>query len=379
MMRARAAPLVLCLVACACSRRTPRREPAAADAGPVVVRVDPSLLGSGRIATGAVERRALRGDVRLPAEVVPSESGAAEVGALVAGRVGSIEVKEGDAVKKGQALATVDSPDAARIAADAIRARARIAAASKKLERQEGLAADEATSASAVDEARVELAQARADAAAARTLLAGLGIPEPSGDAAVASRVPLRSPIDGVVTERMTTLGASVAPEKTLFRVVARDRVYVDVRFTDPAMSIPEKGSPVRVLPRGADAKTSCPAHIAASLGVVDERTRARRVRVDPDAPCELLVPGAFVDAAFTSPASTVALAIPKAALVDVRGAPTVFLATPEPGAFSPRVVRTGTTTSEDVAIEEGLSEGDRVVVVGAVLLKGELLRAELE
>jgi hypothetical protein len=41
--------------------------------------------------------------------------------------------------------------------------------------------------------------------------------------------------------------------------------------------------------------------------------------------------------------------------------------------------VRVGRTTTEDVAIDDGLGEGDAVVVVGAVLLKGELLRAELE
>jgi cobalt-zinc-cadmium efflux system membrane fusion protein len=127
----------------------------------------------------------------------------------------------------------------------------------------------------------------------------------------------------------------------------------------------------------------SCDAKVAATLGVVDESTRARRVRILPDGPCPLLVAGAYVDASFTSSALATAaapvLAVPKEAVVDVRGAPTVFVAAPQSGTFAARSVRVGRTTTEDVAIDDGLGEGDPVVVVGAVLLKGELLRAELE
>ena len=385
-----AATLAISGVLGACGRPEPHREPAQpADAGhgPPGVSVDPSIITSGRIVLAPVSRRPLRGDLRVPAEVVPSESGAADVGALIAGRVGTIEVHEGDAVKRGQVLAWVDSPEAARVAADVIRARARVLAASRKVDRQLGLEQDRATSATAVDEARMDLATAEADAAAARTLLTSLGIPEPPPPAqgALAARVPVRSPIDGVVVERTATLGAPVSPDKTLFRVLARDHVVVDARWTEAMTTPPPKDTPVRLLPRGGsgDAGAPCTGKVTATVGNVDERTRARRVRIVPDGPCALLIPGAYVDVAFTSSAlgiaSTAALALPKDAVVDVRGAPTVFVAEGKPGAFSVHVVRVGRTTTEDVAVDDGITEGDRVVVVGAILLKGELLRSELE
>jgi multidrug efflux pump subunit AcrA (membrane-fusion protein) len=106
-------------------------------------------------------------------------------------------------------------------------------------------------------------------------------------------------------------------------------------------------------------------------------------VRIVPDAPCALLVPGAYIDAAFTSAAlgveSVPVLSLPRDAVIDVRGAQTVFVAESKSGTFAAHVVRVGHTTTEDVAIDDGIAEGDRVVVVGAVLLKGELLRSELE
>ncbi len=372
--------------ACACERREQGGK-ATVDAGPALrdtarVRVDPGLVVSGRIVVAPVARHAMRGELRVPAEVVPSESGVAEVGVLVDGRVGSIDVREGDAVKRGQVLAWVDSPEAARVAADVIRARGRIMAATRKLERQLGLEQDRATSAAAVDEARMEVATAEADAAAARTLLTSLGIPEPPAPAkgTLTARVPVRSPIDGVVVERMLPLGAAVTADKTLFRVVARDHVMIDARWTDVSAPSPIRDAVVKIVPRGAEAGTSCTGKVVATLGVVDERTRARRVRIAPDAPCAVLVPGAYVDVAFASaePGGAI-LAVPRDAVVDVRGASTVFVEEPSIGTFAVRVVRVGRRTADDVAIDEGVKEGERIVVTGAVLLKGELLRSELE
>jgi len=355
--------LSLLVVAPACGRDAPAR-PAVADAGTVhggapVARVDPALLTAGRVTVAPASRRAMRGDVRLPAEVVPSESGAADLGALVSGRLATIEVHEGDAVKRGQVVAYVDSPEAARAAADLIRARARVFAATRKLERQLGLEQDRATSAAAVDEARVELATANADAAASRALLASLGMSEPpEAVGALAMRVPIRSPIDGVLVDRTVSLGAPVSPDKTLFRVLARDHVLVEARWTDATTAPPVKGTVVKLLPRGGDGRVSCEGAVVSTLAVVDERT---------------------LTSAAVAGVTPQTLAIPKEAVVDVRGAALVFVATPERGVFVGRAVRVGAATSDDVTIEDGLTEGESVVVSGAILLKGELLRTELE
>ena len=385
--------LMAASVLSSCSKSAPHGEqpnaaPAIADVGsatprgPVLVRVDPSLVSNGRVELAPALRRGLRGDVRVPAEAVPSESGAADIGALVAGRIATIDVREGESVKRGQVLATLDSPEAARIVADTIRARARLLAATRRLDRQKGLEEDRATSAMAVDEARMELETARADVAASRTLLTSLGAPEPpaAGDGPLASRVSIRSPIDGVLVERMIAIGAPVSPDKTLFRVIASDRVVVFARWTDPSTP-PPPGSTTTLFPRGGDSRASCPSHVAATLAVIDDKTRARRIRIVPDGPCAFLAPGAFVDASFTSMASdaSIAVVVPKGAVVDVRGAPTVFVAHGNDGVLSARVVRVGRTTSEDVAIEDGLAEGESVAITGSVLLKGELLRGELE
>ena len=365
------APLLL-LAACS-SSSTKVKVTHEQDAGKSTgIHVDPHVIDSGRIVIEPLTRRALHGDLAVPAELVPSEVGQADVGSLVAGRVNAIVATDGEAVKKGQVLAWIDAPDATRTVADSIRAKARLTAATRHLDRQLALQADRATSANAVDEARLEVESARAEANASYTLLSGLGISDGSG-----ARVPIKSPIDGVMVERMVVLGAPVAPEKTMFRVMATGRVVADARWTDPLAKIPSPGSIARIIVRERDAGV-CMAHVTAAVSLIDERTRSRKVRVVPTAPCEGLVAGGYAEVAFDS-GGVIALALPRAAVIDVRGASTVFVALADPGSFEPRVVVVGTTSADDVSIVDGVREGERVVTIGAVLLKGEMLRADLQ
>jgi cobalt-zinc-cadmium efflux system membrane fusion protein len=95
------------------------------------------------------------------------------------------------------------------------------------------------------------------------------------------------------------------------------------------------------------------------------------------------LIPGSFVDVVFAStgaPESGPAgLVVPRTAIVEVSGKPTVFVADSTPGQFSARGVQTGSGDATSVSVDSGLAAGEQVVVEGALLLKGELVRADLE
>src|SRR4051794_31007679 len=77
------------------------------DAGKNRLIVDRQLLTTGRIKLSAIAARSLSGELRVAGEVRSNESGSAEAGTLVAGRVASLEVAEGAKVKRGQVLAWV--------------------------------------------------------------------------------------------------------------------------------------------------------------------------------------------------------------------------------------------------------------------------------
>ena len=357
------------------------------DASKSRVAVDRQLVATGRIKLVTIAPRSLSRELRVAGEVRSSESGSAEAGTLVAGRIASLEVAEGAQVKRGQVLAWVDAPEVARAAADLLLARAHAVVAKRKRARQETLDTASATSKNALDDARAEDDAARAELLAARTLLTSLGGAEPPSDPDVTAlivRVPVRAPIAGLVAERNTVLGGAVSADKMLFRIVANSQTSFSVlaRVPETVTAKPESGASATIVPRG-NGSTTCQALVEGSLGGIDAQTRTLAVRLAPDKSCAWLIPGSFVDVVFASasgPANLPAgLVVPRNAIVDVRGKPTVFVAGSTPGEFAARAVQAGSGDTNEVTIDSGLSAGEQVVVEGALLLKGELLRADLE
>ncbi|HEX7477431.1 MAG TPA: efflux RND transporter periplasmic adaptor subunit [Polyangiales bacterium] len=386
-------PLVSAFVLCACAAKP--QAPAAAEAPPTAaahlqeqVRVDATMLSGGRIQLAAVEKRSL-GETRIfPGEASADEQGRAEAGTLVAGRIASLEAGVGTLVQRGQVLAYIDAPEVARVAADVMRARAHAEVAVRKEARQLELDKQQATSKNAIDEAHAEARVAHAELAAAQSLLRSLGGSEPpaaptSGDAIpLTSRVAVRSPLAGIVSARSTVLGGAVVPEKSLFEITAKGHVVVLLRFPESASDVPAAGTTATLRPRAsAGSAGSCGARVRGELGTVDPGTRTRSIRVEPTDACDWLVPGGYVNvevAATKDARASAVLAVPRDAIVDVKGLPSVFVAGATDGTFVLRAVRIGAEQGGLAEIEVGVREGERVVVVGAPLLKGEVLRSEL-
>jgi cobalt-zinc-cadmium efflux system membrane fusion protein len=360
----------------ACSNTPPTEPPQAPDtpvpeAHSTRVRVDNTLIEQGRVHITTAQLRAPRDKFTLPGEALADEAGAAYATTLVGGRVASLEVTDGQTIAAGQVLAWIDAPEAVRARAEWLRAQGRQIQTSRVRKREEELAIEHATSQNALDEARATDAAAQADLRAAQTLLHHYGT-----DAR--GRVAVRAPIAGVLAQRLTTLGSPVTPDKPLFHLVAPTRVYVAARLPESADISIQTGQQVRLFPRDLAAQEPCAGRVVNVLPVVDAQ-RARTVRVAPDA-CPALFAGRYVDVEFdTTTPLTAAVVVPKSAVVELKGIQVVFteVAT-APGEFEATPVRTGAATQADVAIEAGLSAGARVVDKGVVLVKGELLRAEL-
>jgi cobalt-zinc-cadmium efflux system membrane fusion protein len=361
----------------------PPARPAASAASiappPQEIHVERALLEEGRIVVSVATLASADVHVALPGEVVPAANGEADVSVAVSGRVVDLTVGVGDRVTLGQALGAVSSAELGRASADKLRAEAHVEVAQRKLDRQTQLEKDQATSAASVDDARAELRIAQADRLAATTLLASMGAPA-GGD-----RLILRAPIAGVVVRRDVVLGAPVRPESPLLHIVAPDRLIVRAKLPETnALSI-GVGAAAMITPRARrDDRPGCAAHVTSRFAIVDESTRAIPILVTPDAPCAALSPGAYVDVTVrasgerTSLKEASGLAVPSDAIVDVRGASVVFIAGKDETTFSPRRVRTGSAEAGMTHVESGLEAGERVVVRGALLLKGELMRADL-
>ena len=180
----------------------------------------------------------------------------------------------------------------------------------------------------------------------------------------VVDRLPIRAPISGIVTEVGHGPNETVEAGEKLLTITDLSSVWVEAWvFEDdigqaqaaPSAEVTSAAYPNEVFP----AKT-----IGLSTDIVSE-TRSFIGRLQVANPKARLRLGMLVDVNFLLPQSEKQIVIPSSSVVERFGKPIVYVhRTSE--VFEPRTVKLGLDQGGRVAIDDGLEEGDRVVVEGA-------------
>lgn len=178
------------------------------------------------IAVETIRAGGLGSEIVAQGQVTASPAGEALVTARAGGAVTRVFKRLGDPVRVGEALAVVESRDAAQIAADRTAASARAVLAQKNLARERYLF-DQKVS------ARVDLERAQADAAAAEAEARRAQVSAGAANVTSDGRgVIVASPIAGRVTSENVSLGAFVQPETELFRVADPSKIQVEAAIS---------------------------------------------------------------------------------------------------------------------------------------------------
>ncbi|MBZ4336027.1 efflux RND transporter periplasmic adaptor subunit [Corallococcus sp. AS-1-12] len=189
-------------------------------------------------ASAWVQPRPARGVplTEAPARVLPSPEGAAVVGVPLRASVSRVAVRPGQQVKKGHVLMEVRMPEAVQAAGRHQAATLRREAYARRREQLLALQAQGMARLTELAEAETQLAEAQAEAQAALALLAVAGLN--AADAAAVARggpVPLRSPVDGVVTEVSGVLGETrEGGGEPLVRIMGAGEALLEARFARP-------------------------------------------------------------------------------------------------------------------------------------------------
>lgn len=337
-IRPLALALALAAGALACSH--PPERAAVARAEPVeatLVAAAPSAAAPTAGATGTVEpwRRAM-----------PST--------LLMGRVESVLKREGDRVRRGETLATVDARDAAarKAQAEAALAAARAAEANARAmrERMERLEARQAASRKNVEDAVLGHEAARAQLRAAEEGVAAASV--------YTGYARIQAPFDGVVTQRRVEAGDMAAPGAPLFTVEDLSKVKVEATIAESATSGLVPGSPVEVTFAGAPARAGT---ITEILPAADPRSRTFTVRVVLDNADGALRSGSFARLRLAGAGDGAAGAsVPEAAIVRRGPLAGVFVA--DGGVARLRWITLGASRDGSVEVLTGLAAGERVV-----------------
>lgn len=300
----------------------------------------------------------------------------AAVGTRLTGLVRSVARFEGDAVKRGELLGTIDSPELGSAQASVLEYRAQYTAAELNLKREQDLSARGLTTARETEAAAATLEEFRSKANAAEQRVSALGgtLPSRKGGRVVGVHE-LRSPLDGTVVERHVNTGQSVEGQLTAFRIADLDHLWVELAVFERHLTSIHKGDPVQVSPLTKQS-ASIAGHIAHVGEQVDPSTRTAAVRVEVDNRARKLRPGQAVTAKIqaTSAGDGSVCVVPQSAITYIDGNPTVFIAESDVRLLV-TPVELGESDGQNREIVSGVSAGQVVVVEGVFALKSELFR----
>ena len=273
----------------------------------------------------------------------------ATVVAKVGGEVREILVEEGDLVKAGQVLARLDGD---RLRFELQQTEVNLRKLEREYQRTVELLSRKLVSASAVDNARSEMEWLRA----ARDLAQlNLGYTE------------IRAPIAGVVSARHIKVGNTINVNDRTFQVTDLDPLIAEVHVPERefAKLRSEQAATIVV---DALAGTNFAGRVQRISPTLDPATGTFKATIEVLDPRHQLKPGMFARVGIVLERRTAALRIPRGAIVEAEGAPTVFVANGDKA--EQRSIKTGLTNAGLIEVVEGLTGDERIVVVGQNGLK---------
>jgi len=339
-----------------------------------ILKVDPETLRDLQLTTFPAELRPGGEGVTALGELKVDEDAYAEAGSPIQARVVQPVASPGQAVRRGQPLAELESVEVGQARAQRTAALARAELARNTAERKRGLAEERIVSRGELQRAEAEVAEAEADLRGAEASLEALGVGV--GKAGRLSNFTLTSPISGTVLERFAVRGQSVEPSQALFRIGDLSRLWLVVHA-------PERDA-VRMR-AGSNADITLAALPGQKLRgtvewvgrEVDAHSRTVPVRIVLPNQDGRLKPGMFATAWIATGAQgEQVVAVPATALQRMDDQWVVFLPRGQ-GRFEVRPVERGRDLGNEVAILSGLKPGERVVDEGAFVLRAEAEKGE--
>jgi multidrug efflux system membrane fusion protein len=287
------------------------------------------------------------------------------------GQIAKVHIKDGQEVKAGDILFTLDSraleAQLKQAEAMVVRDRAQLANAKREAERQGELVTKNYTSTSKYEEVRTQVAtfeaSVRSDEAAAENLKIQL------------SYTTITSPINGRAGAIALKDGNNVKANDTITLVTINQVHPIYVSFSVPQVQLAEIREAMRLGPIEARVQPigeSDVSHDKGTLAFIDNAIDVATGTVNLKATFEnkrdVLWPGQFVNVRLTLRVEPDATVVPQAAVQIGQNGTYVYVAKPDDTAEA-RPVKVGRTVNGETVVTEGLGEGERIVVDGQLRL----------
>lgn len=323
-----------------------------------IVHLDKHKVFHAGIQVAAVEKKSVPIPLTLPGKVSYNERKLAHITARVSGRVENVYAFINEKVSAGEVLMELFSQEFLSMQSEFLQA-------AERLQRSERSGGDERSTAQSIYES-----------AKRKLLVVGLtedDLREIESSRTSKTYLPVRAPFPGTIIENSVRQGAAVQTGSELYELADLSTLWV-------LADIYEKDLPrIRAGMKVSAEVNAYPGElfegqISTVYGVLDERTRTVKARIEVRNMNGKLKPEMFCNVHIQTELGKETIKIPASALLGETEKHFVFVALNDT-TFEKRDVRTGVETREFAEILDGLLVGEKIVVKGGFFLKSELAK----
>ncbi len=293
---------------------------------------------------------------KLFGTIIPSSNGQAIVSTPQNGKIISLSVNVGQRIKKGQQLAiieqNIDAVSQVNLLAEKNTVNAEFEAAKKEYERLKTIADIASKKELTESEARYQKA------------LDNKKLFNSSGGKTIV----LKSPIDGVVGNFNFSVGSSVNSNETIFTITNLSKVYVEAQVFDKDAEKVQMGVKYSVQCTNDNHKTA-EVKLLALAQSINPTNQSQRVLFEMENLDGEFKIGEFVNINVFASKSTKQIAVPNSAISQLNGKSVVFIKD-NAEQFSVVYVSLGDDNGTNTVINNGIEEGEHIVVNGTYQLK---------
>jgi len=182
-------------------------------------------------------------------------------------------------------------------------------------------------------------------------------------------RLPIYTPLSGIVIEKMVQQGQYVNVGDVLFNIADLSTVWVEIEVYENEFPGIHIGQKVEIRSQSFPGRSFTGA-ISYIYPFLDPKTRTVKARISMPNPGMKLKPDMFVNAVIRAPLGS-SIVVPVTAVIDTGKRQVVWVES-SPGLFEPREVKAGQRGDGSIQILAGLKEGDKVAVSGGYLIDSE-------
>ncbi len=315
----------------------------------------------------------------IPGSIEVKQNLLARIGSPVQGRIIEIKGELGKTVKQGDVLAVINSTELAKQQLAYIKSVQMVELKTKAYERAVLLFDADVVSEAQKLQRKTELSAAKADMEASKDQLSVMGmtvteIEAIQSETQIDAITNIVAKIDGKIIKKNVNVGQVVDPTEDIFTIAMLNEVW-------GVAQVPERQ--IGFLKEGDDLLIDVPAYESkfvegkiTYLGdIVDPVTRTVTIRTEIDNTHGLLKPDMLITMK-VSGKKIEKVGVPINAIVSIDDIPNIFVKTGE-DRFLMRPVTLGIKNKDAVHIDDGLLEGEEVVIDGAFHLNNERLYAK--